>query len=793
MMAPRWRKVLVDLWANKMRTVLVSLSIAVGVFAVGINSSVLVTMSHDMDASYLATSPAGAMMAATDFDSDFVEALSHVPGVGVVEGRTQLGGLRIRTPQNGWKDLSVLAASDLERMTLDRKTLLSGNWPARREIAIESVGLQRSGLKVGDSVQIELPGGKLRELRVVGAVEDRNTDPGGLSLNAYVTLDTLETLGQARRFNYLLYTAADQANDKEHVRLVGRQIEDQFSRSGGTVIVTMVRDPGRHPAYNSAMGIMGLLAALGVLSLFLSAFLVVNTISALLGQQVRHIGMMKAIGARTSQIVGMYLVMLLCFGLLALLLAAPLAILAGRALSSLIANALNFGLSPFRLDPLVLGPMVGLSLIVPLAAGLVPVLGGARKTVRAALSGYGLNDTFGRSLIDRLVERVHGLSRPLLISLRNTIRRKARLALTLATLVLAGAIFIGVFSVRASLFGTVTQMYRYFLSDVNVDFDRSYRVDSIENTVREIPGVTNVEGWIFAAGEVLQQGNVATDRIIVLAPPADSKMVERSVLAGRWLVTEDQNALVVSSAVMRSNPELKLGSQLRLKLNGKTKETFVIVGTFPFAEGDGNKIAFAPYDYLADLLGQRGQASTYRITTAPNDATTQDRIAQGLSEQFKSMGYKPTVSAGHVQQDGLGMVLNTIVAFMLFMSLLIALVGGLGLLGTMGMNVMERTREIGVLRSIGASSGAVIQLVLVEGVLIGLLSWMGGVVLALPIGQLLSGVLGQSLFGTSLGFQFAWDGVTIWLVIVLVLSTLASILPAWNAARLTVREVLAYE
>jgi putative ABC transport system permease protein len=124
---------------------------------------------------------------------------------------------------------------------------------------------------------------------------------------------------------------------------------------------------------------------------------------------------------------------------------------------------------------------------------------------------------------------------------------------------------------------------------------------------------------------------------------------------------------------------------------------------------------------------------------------------------------------------------------------LIAIVGGLGLMGTMSINVIERTREIGVMRAVGASDGSVIQVFVVEGIFIGLLSWMVGVVLALPIGKLLSDAVGVAFLEAPLSYTFSTKGTLLWLAIVVVLASLASILPAWNASRLSVREVLAYE
>jgi hypothetical protein len=319
----------------------------------------------------------------------------------------------------------------------------------------------------------------------------------------------------------------------------------------------------------------------------------------------------------------------------------------------MIAKVLNFTIRPFQVEVLPLAIMGVLSLGVPLLAGLVPVRNGAVTTIRAAISGYGLNAAYGRGLIDRFFTHLHWLSRPLLISLRNTVRRKARLTLTVATLVLAEAIFMGMLGAQASMSAGLTKMYHYYLADVNVDFDRVYRVNNIATLLGDLPGVQRVEGWIFASGEVRPDGalpgtsQVATDRLTLMAPPADSGLVERSVLSGRWLLPDDQNALVLCTPAMRAHPEWHVGSVVHLKLNSKVEADFTIVGTFPFASGEGNKIGMASYAYLADLLNERGQASSFRIVTSPHDNATQDRVRDAAVEQFKALGYSHGYQPAH--------------------------------------------------------------------------------------------------------------------------------------------------
>jgi putative ABC transport system permease protein len=127
------------------------------------------------------------------------------------------------------------------------------------------------------------------------------------------------------------------------------------------------------------------------------------------------------------------------------------------------------------------------------------------------------------------------------------------------------------------------------------------------------------------------------------------------------------------------------------------------------------------------------------------------------------------------------------------MAVLLGIVGGLGLAGTMTMNVVERSREIGVMRAIGASDAAILVMFLAEGLLIGLLAWGLGAALSLPVSRLLSDALGQVFVQRPLAFTVSVQGFLLWFIVVFWLAVVGSILPAWRAARTSVREVLAYE
>ena len=127
------------------------------------------------------------------------------------------------------------------------------------------------------------------------------------------------------------------------------------------------------------------------------------------------------------------------------------------------------------------------------------------------------------------------------------------------------------------------------------------------------------------------------------------------------------------------------------------------------------------------------------------------------------------------------------------MALLTAFVGSIGLMGTMSINVLERTREIGVMRTIGAVDAVVMQSVIIEGLVIGLITWFIAIGLSYPISSALLNIIGQAMAGSSFDLVFTFLGVFVWLGVVVILSIIASVMPARNAAQLTINEVLAYE
>jgi putative ABC transport system permease protein len=415
-----------------------------------------------------------------------------------------------------------------------------------------------------------------------------------------------------------------------------------------------------------------------------------------------------------------------------------------------------------------------------------------RVSARVAMSDYGISGGgFGKGLIDRLLEHIRGLSRPLLLSLRNTFRRKGRLALTLMTLTLGGGIFIAVFTVRASLLTTMDDMFDYVDYDVYVSFQRGYRIDQLEQEALKVPGVTAAEGWQGGSARRLRADDTESDTMFIYAPRADSSFVQPKVVAGRWLVPTDENAIVVNTMLLKNEPDIKVGDEIRLSINSK-ETTWRVVGIM--SGTPPVPMAYMNLDYYGQVMGGSGRAGIVFVQTQRHDAAYESQVEKALEKHFTDLGLNVgSTMTSATEKSQISARFDVLVGFLLVMAVLLAVVGAIGLMGTMSLNVLERTREIGVMRAIGASNGAILQIVIVEGILIGLLSWLIGTLIAYPLSRVLSDQVGTSILQAPLSYTFSTGGAVTWLVVVFLLSALASFLPARSASRVTVREVLAYE
>lgn len=801
MIAPRWRKVIRDLWDNKSRTVLVVLSIAIGVFAFGGLFIARVIADEELNGQYRQINSANIIMSLAPFDDHFVRWMARQEHVTEAQGRAAYS---VKLLESGKRhNLTLLAYKDFESMQIGRIYPHEGVWPpGRDEILLERSTLALTNLEVGDPVIIEMADGRQHTLRLGGTAHDLNTVPGTVQsqITGYISFRTLNRLELPAMFNQIQiridpeYLAGSTAPVLETLNNVASDLQRDLQRQGTRVGSVNVYEADKHWAFDIMEGLATILIIVGLGALLLSGFLVVNTISGLLAQQKRQIGIMKVIGASRPQIISVYMVMVVALGGVALVIAIPASmLLAYFLLEYAVATFLNFDILNFYMPLDVLVLQVTVAILSPMASALLPILNGTRMTAAEAISDYASRG--GSGLFDRVLARLRGMSRPMLISVRNTFRRKVRLLMTLITLTAAGTLFMSIMSVRIALVQDVHDRLRMSDYNVQIFLNGVYDRAGLERRLEQLPGVGAVEGWAQASVQRIRPGGNKGTTFTVYGLSHDSIFIDPPIQEGRWLLPQEragQNEIVVTTGLLEDEPDVAVGDILTLDLNGE-EEDWRVVGVL-LSPNIASPVVYASYDDLAQFMKVPNRTSLLLVRTLSAAADFETAVVDELLEFFdlRNIGVARFVTRTQLIADtfgGFDILINVLIG----MAVLVAMVGGLGLAGTMSLNVLERTREIGVMRAVGASTGAVRRMFIVEGVIIGLLSAFISLPLSIPGSNGFGRVLGEVLVNRALPYIPSLEGPVIWFLIIFGISAFASLMPAQRASQISVREALAYE
>jgi putative ABC transport system permease protein len=681
-------------------------------------------------------------------------------------------------------------------MEVDLVTHLgSGNSPGKRELLLERMALDYLDVEIGDTIVVELANGAEKQLDLVGIVHDaQRLSPDITSRpTGYVTPQTMRNLGLGEGYTQLRIRVSDNPGDKSHINAVVDEVEEYMEAAGHPVygrevITESIADPFIDT-------IVLILSSFGLIILVLSGFLVVNAISALITQQIPQIGVMKLIGARRSQIMSLYIATVLVYGMIAISVGIPLALVTSRFLmKGLVQELLNVMPDSYSVPLYLIAIQAAVGLLLPLVAGLAPVIKGTGVTTQKALSEVGMESSaYGQGWVEKLLgllQRIASMRRPMLLAVRNTLRHKGRLVQTLIVLIIGTALFISVLSMRASVDATVENFMRFHQYDVSVELEKPYRLVRLEQAAGRIPGVLAFEGWSLDGAVWLRPDGTESEPMRVYAVPGDSAFMTPQPSEGEWLGLA-RNEVVINSDVVDREPDLQVGDEIVLEMGGR-EAAWRIAGIVP-TESRG-PIIYVKHEDYAYATRTHGLATRLQVVTARRDAASQHEMEAVLLEHLEALGIGVSGTQNtQVMRDENKLMFTIIVAFLILMALLLAAVGGLGLTTTMSINILERVREIGVLRAIGASNLSVRQIVLVEGVVIGVLSWTIGTLMSLPLSSFMSEQLGLALIDIPLVFQYSVGAAVLWFFVLQGVALVASLGPARNAVRLTIREVLAYE
>jgi len=416
-----------------------------------------------------------------------------------------------------------------------------------------------------------------------------------------------------------------------------------------------------------------------------------------------------------------------------------------------------------------------------------------RITVREAISSYGISASYGKGLLDRILSRLRGLPRPAALTLRNTFRRKGRVVLTEITLILAGVVFVMVQSSAESFTYSIHALTESLGLKVLINFQLPLRSEEVSAVIAAQPNVDKIEMQLFQTGTAFKdkEAEKGEDIFINAMRPA-STLLKLPVVAGRWLLPDDEHAVVLNRD-RADKLGVTIGDKVWISPAGSTAKTeWTVVGTV-FDLSNLQQNVFVPLPVYQRQVGLVGRSTSAWVSTIPDDGATQLRVESQLRDTLNARGLRVgnTLTQETIRtqnENNFGIITKMLLA----MSALIAAVGAIGLAGTLSINVLERRREIGVMRAIGSSSLTIAGIFIGEGLLLGLIAWVIAIPLSVPVGQVFATVIGQVIqFGIT--YQFSWNGALQWLIIIIVLSILGSAVPAIRATRVSVRESLAYE
>jgi len=545
--SPRWRKVLRDASLHKGRTLLAILALATGLTGSGALLDTWSLVRRATAETYLASLPVSATLRVDRTDGGTLAAIRAHPKIAAVHARRVALGTLVA--ENGEVPALLFAPDAFDATDMALLALTSGHWPSDGEVAIEGSSLDLSKASVGEAIRVRAGTGEASALRVVGVAHDVSVAPGWMDhvVYGFVTAATLRQMGTGSQ--EIQFRVRDPAPAREDVREVASEVRALIVKAGIRVSSVNVPVPNQHVHAAQMDSLLLTQGAFAILALVACALLVVNLMAALLAGQSREIAVMKAVGASPRQLFAMYLAFAAALGLAAAAISLPLGSAIARPYAALKGQMLNFPVEGFSIPAWAF-------VLQAIAGALVPVAAAAFTVARACRASVAQSLRDGAAGGDRLVTHrvaIPGIGRPLMLSLNNALRRRGRLALTLATLAAGGAVFVAAHNLRTSVIASVDSMFEGFRQDFLLRVADPRPASRLEAAVRLAEGVASAEAWGTATANAPQPGGTPGENFAVLAMPVPSALMSPRIVAGRWLERDDERALVATRTLLAND------------------------------------------------------------------------------------------------------------------------------------------------------------------------------------------------------------------------------------------------
>ena len=789
-----------DLTSDYSKNFMLVLAVAIGVFGIGSILGGYSVIKREMTDNYMSTVPASATIEIEEgITEDLLDSVKQFPGIKEAERHATLVA-RMKVGEK-WYPLLLFIIDDFTDKRTNKVYHITGETePPTGTMLVERTAFVVMQAKEGDELIIKTPHGQPYKIKLSGTVHDPGLAPAWQEQSGYgyITLSTLQMLGETQGFDQLRILVSKQPDSRKHIIEKAQAVSEQLKLAGYNIHEIQVPPPGRHPHQSQMSAVMSIFIVFSFLILILGSILVATSMATLMVKQIRQIGVMKTIGANSSQITRLYLVMIVLLCIVALIIAIPLSRLAASGFYNQIAVLLNLEIRDASMPFWVPALQIGSGIIIPLIAAAFPVIRGSRISVKNALDNYGVaQGNMGNKSWAVRFSQLDFFSETFRLSIRNVFRQRSRLTMTLGLLAAGGAMFMTAMNVSKAWEENLKRIYTQRLYDLEVRLNSSVPTDSLLDKIMAIPGVSVAEGWSHSPTSISKDNafevtHTYPDKghgsFTMQALPIPTKMLNLTVVEGRWLTNKESNDVVLNQAARGS---LKIGERVSLSIDGKPSEWNVI----GFTEDVGSPAsAYVSLEVFSRRTNTVSQTKMLRISYADRskeNAVRKNREIEGLLEK-ENISVSSTIPVW-LLHNAVAAHMKVLVNSLLAMAILMALVGTLGLMSTMSMNILERTREIGIMRAIGATPKKISALIVWEGLLIGSMSIFIAFALSLILSTYMGRLIGNMAFRTPLSLTISGLALGIWILIVILGSYAATLYPARRANKITTREALAYE
>jgi len=734
------RKAWGDLTRHRARTLLAVCTLSVAIASLGflaVPALLNAAMNRQIAGSHLYD--VGIFTSTLDLSPAQLGALGRLPGVAAVS--PAVGYATTAASAAGPQDVE-LAGTALASAPVNTVALFTGQMPGPGEVLADAGNARATGFAVpnGGTIDVRAADGRLVRLRVSGTGMNLAATPGANGSTTpvfYAPTATVQALRGVRGYNYLGFRLTDDAAAAQS-RVVAEVRAYLTAQTGADPITALpaVRAPGQWPGQSGFNQIMALLYIITILAFASALFLISATMNTLIAEQAGEIAILKTLGGRRRQIAGITVRTAAMLGAAGAVLGTILGIaiaylLAGYFAVKLIDVSFGFAISvPVVVASLVAGPALAVAASVP---ALRRALGQpVAETLAGAVTGG-----YGSGWLDRLAARSGllagaGVPGSVRMGVRNTLRQKRRSAATIAQVAVAAGLAIAFLALGQSITAVISQTIGklHFSIGVGVASTRGARPFGSQAlaVAAATPGVTGAEPVETSSVQYNGQTYVAWG---LGAHPLYSYRLS----AGHWFTTADTAAdartaippVVLGPALARA-ARTSVGQILTLSVAaGPTRVRVIGIDTVPTNNGDS---VYFPLPVLERLDGGPGTANSIWLTTA---STAHAAIA--AANRLAAAGYPVSTTEIYVTEAQITAADTAILTIVDILGLVVVAIMLMGLVSTLSMGVIERTREVGILRCVGARARQIRRVFSAEAVVLAVAGWAFGVLLGWLIYQ----------------------------------------------------------